>query len=91
MEINITEVHDEIVFPLYDIEIYFIDNERNVLEYFNTESFIERLGYTTGELLRMEVRVDIFNIDALYEYFNNDTATHIKNQVIIEYNKVYVY
>ena len=37
----------------------------------------------------MEVRVDIFNIDALYEYFNNDTATDIKNQVIIEYNKVY--
>ena len=91
MEINITEVHDEIVFPLYDIEIYFMDNERSILEYFQTESFIERLGYTTGELLRMEVRVDIFNIDALYEYFNNDTATDIKNQVIIEYNKVYGY
>ena len=89
MDITITEVHDEIVFPLYDIEIYFIDNERSILEYFQTESFIERLGYTTGELLRMEVRVDIFNIDALYEYFNNDTATDIKNQVIIEYNKVY--
>jgi len=89
MDITITEVHDEIVFPLYSIEIYFIDNERSMLEYFQTESFIERLGHTTGELLRMEVRVDIFNIDALYEYFNNDTATDIKNQVIIEYNKVY--
>ena len=32
MEINITEVHDEIVFPLYDIEIYFIDNERSILQ-----------------------------------------------------------
>lgn len=89
MNLNITEVHDEIVFPLYDIEIYFIDNDRNMLKYFNTESFIDRLGYTTGEILRIEVRVDIFNIDALYEYFNNDTATDIKNKVIIEYNKVY--
>ena len=52
MDITITEVHDEIVFPLYDIEIYFIDNERSILEYFQTESFIERLGYTYRRVIK---------------------------------------
>ena len=89
MDILIEEVHDEIVFPLYDILLSFKDTDKDMLEYFPVENLIDRFGYTTGEELIMSIRVDIFNIDGLYDYFNNSTASIVKNKVLIEYNKVY--
>lgn len=89
MDILIEEVHDEIVFPLYDIALAFNDTDKDMLEYFHVESLIERFGYTTGTEMIINVRVDIFNIDALFEYFNYSTAYDIKNRVLTEYNKVY--
>lgn len=89
MDILIEEVHDEIVFPLYDILLAFRDTDKDMLEYFHIENMIHRFGYTTGEELVMSVRVDVFNLDALYDYFNDSTAKTIKNEVLKEYNKVY--
>jgi len=33
--------------------------------------------------------MDVFNIDGLYDYFNDRTAKIIKNKVLTECNKVY--
>lgn len=89
MELEIKELKDDIVFPLYSIDFTFNDTHKDLIEYMNTSLFLDMIDSATGDLLNITIEVDLFNIDFIYEYFNNDTATDIKNKVIKLYNKVY--
>ena len=89
MDIEIVEIEDSIAFPLYEVSFYFVDNERTMLEYFSADRFIERLGYTTGYTLHMTVRVGLFNLECLYDYFNEDTASFIKEEILNKYSEDY--
>ena len=68
---------------LYDIYFYFLDTDRNMLEYFTTESFLERVGHTTSEELVMQVRLDVGSVSLLTEYFNEETAYYIGEELLI--------
>ena len=89
MELNITEVKDSIVHPLYCIEFTFNDTHKDLLEYLHSSIFIDKYGSVSGDLLTMIIEVDLFNIDYIYSYFNYETATDIKNRVLKLYSKTY--
>tara|TARA_R110000803_G_scaffold88730_2_gene155689 strand:- start:23 stop:295 length:273 start_codon:yes stop_codon:yes gene_type:complete len=90
MELDVYEVKGEIVFPLYNIVLGFNDSHRDLLRYFNTNAVIERIEDTTELDMFIEVQVDLFNLDLLSEYFNEDTTNIIRNEILTLYKEYYV-
>ena len=81
MELRLSKV--EGYSNLYDIYFYFLDTDRDMLEYFPSESFLDRIEHTSSEELVIQIRLDVGSVNLLSEYFNEETAYYIGEELLI--------